>query len=95
MKLVVGHGEIFPDAVGHALSSVRRPFMLVTMDALWWEVAAEAGTPRLWFKQKLALMQYVLGKDAICLMAMNDLSLDTISFNSTMYAMNVPIWEVA
>lgn len=91
---VVCHGETRPDTMADALVSVRRPFYAVTMDDVWWEVAAEAGWPRLWFKQKLALMQYVLGKQAICLLA-RDQSEDTMSFGASMYAMNIPIWEVA
>lgn len=94
MKLVVGHGEIDPEAIGYALQSIRKPLMLVTTHALWWEVAYTYSIQRLFFNEKLLLMRFVLGKDAICLLG-RDTTEPTDSFGASMYAMSIPIWEVA
>jgi len=64
MRLVICHGEgkfslLEPDGI-------RRPYTVVTMDAFCWEVAAELGLPRLFFKEKLAMMQFCLGHHLMC-----------------------------
>lgn len=76
-----------------ALNSIRRPFLVVTMDPLWWEPASEGKWPRVWFDDKLPLMRFVLAKNTICLLA-RDKTEETMSMGASMYAMNVPIWEV-
>lgn len=95
MRLAVCHGEVDPEVAHNALISVRRPFYVVTMHEMWWEVAAEDKLPRLWFDDKLWLMRYVLRvKSSICLLS-RDKTDETMSFGASMYAMDVPIWEVA
>lgn len=75
-----------------AIFSVREPH-IVTMDMLWWEVAAELGKPRSFFKDKLRLMRFVLGKPALCLYA-PDGDEEAASMAASMHAMNLPIWNV-
>lgn len=64
MRLVVCHGEgenfsiLEPDGI-------RRPYHVATMDPLWWEAAAELGLPRVFFKSKLKLLRFCLGKHVI------------------------------
>lgn len=72
---------------------VRRPYMVVTMDGLWFEVAAELGRPRAYFQRKLGLMGFVNGHDIICIEA-NDGTEERMSMGASMYAMgakSIPI----
>lgn len=72
---------------------VRRPYLVVTMDELWFEVAAELGRARVFFERKLPLLRFVRGHDIICIEA-NDGSEERMSMGASMYAMgakSIPI----
>lgn len=72
---------------------LRRPYYVVTMDAAWFEAAAEEGLPRFFFTDKLALMQFVRGHHIICIEA-RDKSEESLSMGASMFAMggvSIPI----
>ena len=94
MTLVVCHGETSPDMMVAAIESIRRPVKVITMDVVWWEVAAHLGLPRYFYKEKLALMQFVLGKRAVALVVNGDHNSDTWSMVASMEAMSLVIFPV-
>lgn len=62
MKLVICHGAT---SVEHMLillrpDGLKRPYRVVTMDEMWWEVAASLDLPRFFFTDKLRMMRFVL-----------------------------------
>lgn len=63
-RLVIGHGAGSSFNILQP-TGLRRPYTLVTMDALWWEAAAELGIPRYFFKNKRKMIQFCLGHHLI------------------------------
>lgn len=90
-RFVVCTGSTLPDVMADAMTSLRNPFVL-TMDHVWFEVAAEKRIPRMFFNDKLNLMQFVLGKEAICLYANSDDEAGSMA--ASMTAMDVPVWRI-
>jgi hypothetical protein len=91
--LIVCHGETTPDLMQDAILSLAKPRKVVTMDELWWEAAADINLPRYFFKAKLNMMQFVLGKSATALIA-KDHNPDTWSMEASLHTMGLNIWPV-
>ena len=94
MTLLLCHGETSPDVMADAIVSMRHPRKIVTMDALWWEMAAYLGIPRYFFKDKLAMMQFCLKRRTVALIVNGDKNPDTWSMAASMEAMGVVIFPV-
>lgn len=94
MIYVVCHGECHARLRSDALRSVAKPLVVVTMQPKWADTAKKLELPRLIYREKLKLMQFVLGKHAICLHACSDRTDDSMAMGASMYAMNIPVWEV-
>lgn len=93
MRLVICHGDgsnyriLEPDGI-------KRPYTVVTMDSLWWEVAAELGIPRLFFKDKLRMMKFCLGHHLI-VVTTKDGTVETAAMAASFVAMgavDMPIY---
>lgn len=65
LRLVICHGDGNNFKIIEE-GGIKRPFTVVTMDALWWEVAAELELPRLFFTDKLRMMRFCLGNKLLC-----------------------------
>lgn len=93
MRYVVCHGKCDKTVRADALRSVKRPYVVVTMQPDWFDTAMKLRLQRYQFSDKLKLMRFVLGKQTLCLHA-KDGTEDSMAFGASMYAMNIPIWEV-
>ena len=91
--LIVCHGQTTPDVMQDAIISMATPRRVVTMDVMWWEVAASMNLPRYFFKHKLALMRFVLGKAAVGLVA-SDHGPETWSMSASLHAMGLSVFPV-
>lgn len=68
-------------------TGLKRPYKLVTMQEIWFAVAAEFGLPRYLFSDKLALMKFVLGGHIIG-MVIKDGQEESWSMSASLEAMN-------
>lgn len=86
--LIVCHGQTTPDVMRDAIISMREPRKVVTMDFVWWEVAADMNLPRYFFKSQQPLMQFILGKPATVLSCQED------SFTASLKGTGLNVWPV-
>lgn len=94
MTLIVCHGESAMSTMHDSLISLRPPRRVVTIDHVWWELAADMGLPRYWFTSKLSMMQFCLGRRTIAMIVKGDKNQKTREMAASMKAMNVLIFNI-
>jgi hypothetical protein len=96
VRVVVVHGLTSTATMLGILgpTGLKRPYVLLTMDDVWWEAAAELHLPRMFFRKKLAMMQYALGNHIVCVTT-KDKQRETTSMHASFYAMDAVTMQLA
>lgn len=94
MRVVICHGRANIDTMLALLgeNGIRRPYVVATMDTVWWEIAAELGRPRYFFKNKLRMMNFAASHHMIAVVA-KDRNPESWSMAASFETMGATLFE--
>lgn len=91
-RIVVGHGEGSNFGLLER-DGIRRPYHLVTMSPVWFEAGAEYGLPRHFFREKLPMLRFCLGKHALAI-CVRDGTEETAALAAALSAMGAVMFDI-